>query len=118
MGDYLCLSKEEVNEKFFEFIKKLKERLLDYQYQTNPQLNEYCHANIVKQIDKLAKNGLIHDVSLGEDEVKMEIKCVVCGDKKCLEGFCHNCKRCWNCMDLNCKHHRTKKCVKLGETEQ
>ena len=38
----------------------------------------------------------------------MEIKCVVCGDEECLEGFCNNCKRCWKCMDLNCKQHRRK----------
>jgi len=42
-----------------EFIEKLKEELLDYQYQTNPQLNEYCHKNIIKQIDKLAGEDLI-----------------------------------------------------------
>ena len=42
-----------------EFIKLLKEKLLDYQYQTNPQLNEYCHNNIIKQIDKLAGNELL-----------------------------------------------------------
>lgn len=42
-----------------EFIKILKERLLDYQYQTNPQLNEYCHKNIIKQIDKLAGEDLL-----------------------------------------------------------
>lgn len=41
-----------------EFIKRLKEVLLDYQYQTNPQLNEYCHNNIIKQIDKLAGSKL------------------------------------------------------------
>ncbi len=42
-----------------EFIRRLKKKLLNYQYQTNPQLNEYCYNNIIKQIRKLAGDDLI-----------------------------------------------------------
>ena len=47
MSDYLCLSKEEVNKKFFEFIRLLKEEAID------------CGcAGFVKRIDALAGDGL------------------------------------------------------------
>ena len=34
-------------------VDRLKEKLLNYQYQTSPELNEYCNKHIEKQINEI-----------------------------------------------------------------
>jgi len=54
MGDYLCLSKEEVNRKFFEFIKELKK------HESKNTINGIKFIVIgVDELDTLAGEGLV-----------------------------------------------------------
>lgn len=62
MSDYLCLSKEEVNKKFFEFIEELKDP--SFESKANP--THFCEENgnfrlsdWWKEVDKFVGEGLV-----------------------------------------------------------
>jgi len=66
MSDYLCLSKEEVNKKFFEFIRR---RVEDINYEMK-DTNDEKISDETKSVLKVLKFKLLKDAGEGlvEDE--------------------------------------------------